>query len=173
MNIKDVPRALGINKTGEMSRNKAYVVDIEDMDEFGKVYMSTVGCGIVYGKLSGSEKPPVTNTTTTVTSTTTTTTSKTTSSATSTTTTSNIIIEYRYPGDANCDGKVDLADAILILQALANPNKYGIGGTAPDHLTVQGKENADCSGGSDGMTANDALAIQKYLIKLIPSLPEE
>ena len=38
MNIKDVPRALGINKTGEMSRNKAYVVDIEDMDEFGKIY---------------------------------------------------------------------------------------------------------------------------------------
>ena len=90
-----------------------------------------------------------------------------------TTTASNIIIEYRYPGDANCDGKVDLADAILILQALANPNKYGLGGTAPDHLTVQGKENADCSGDSDGMTANDALAIQKYLIKLIPSLPEE
>ncbi len=146
---------------------------VGDMDEFGKVYMSTVGCGIVYGKLSGSEKPPVTNTTTTVTSTTTTTTSKTASSVTSTTTTSNIIIEYRYHGDANCDGKVDLADAILILQALANPNKYGLGGTAPDHLTVQGKENADCSGDSDGMTANDALAIQKYLIKLIPSLPEE
>ncbi len=27
---------------------------VGDMDEFGKVYMSTVGCGIVYGKLAGS-----------------------------------------------------------------------------------------------------------------------
>ncbi|MCR5541994.1 MAG: 1,4-beta-glucanase [Ruminococcus sp.] len=31
---------------------------VGDMDEFGKVYMSTVGCGIVYGKLtSGSTTP--------------------------------------------------------------------------------------------------------------------
>ncbi|MBE6874933.1 MAG: 1,4-beta-glucanase [Ruminococcus albus] len=27
---------------------------VGDMDEFGKVYMSTVGCGIVYGKLTGA-----------------------------------------------------------------------------------------------------------------------
>ena len=27
---------------------------VGDMDEFGKVYMSTVGCGIVYGSLAGS-----------------------------------------------------------------------------------------------------------------------
>ncbi|MBP0977423.1 MAG: 1,4-beta-glucanase [Oscillospiraceae bacterium] len=31
---------------------------VGDMDEFGKVYMSTVGCGIVYGQISdGSPKP--------------------------------------------------------------------------------------------------------------------
>ena len=35
---------------------------VGDMDEFGKVYMSTVGCGIVYGQIAGS-KPPVTTTT--------------------------------------------------------------------------------------------------------------
>lgn len=27
---------------------------VGDMDEFGKVYMSTVGCGIVYGKIAGN-----------------------------------------------------------------------------------------------------------------------
>ena len=31
---------------------------VGDMNEFGKVYMSTVGCGIVYGELAGSEPAP-------------------------------------------------------------------------------------------------------------------
>ena len=32
-------------------------------------------------------------------------------------------------GDANCDGIVDMSDAVLIMQSLANPNKYGVNGT--------------------------------------------
>ena len=68
-------------------------------------------------------------------------------------------------GDANCDGKVNVSDAVLIMQSLANPSKY--------KLTEQGRANADCSGGSDGITNTDALAIQKYMLKLIPSLPEK
>ena len=32
---------------------------VGDLNEYGKVYMSTVGCGIVYGKLQGSEPNPV------------------------------------------------------------------------------------------------------------------
>lgn len=68
-------------------------------------------------------------------------------------------------GDANCDTKVDLSDAVLIMQSLANPSKY--------KLTEEGKKNADVSGGSDGITASDALAIQKYMLKLIDKLPEE
>ena len=39
------------------------------------------------------------------------------------------------PGDTNCDGIVELSDAILIMQALANPNKYGIDGSDLNHLT--------------------------------------
>ncbi|WP_298483488.1 dockerin type I domain-containing protein [uncultured Ruminococcus sp.] len=61
---------------------------VGDMNTFGTVYMSTVGCGIICGKLTDS-KPPVvvTSTTTTETTTTetTTTTSKTTASQTETT----------------------------------------------------------------------------------------
>ena len=41
-------------------------------------------------------------------------------------------IDVKY-GDANCDGSVDMADAVLIMQALANPNKYGLDGTAEHH----------------------------------------
>lgn len=33
-------------------------------------------------------------------------------------------------------------------------------------------KNADVSGNGDGVTNNDALAVQKYLLKLIEKLPE-
>ena len=68
------------------------------------------------------------------------------------------------------DGTVDLSDAVLIMQSLANPDKYGLKGTDENHITEQGTANADVEGG-DGMTVNDALVIQKYLLGLIPSLP--
>ena len=34
-------------------------------------------------------------------------------------------------GDANCDGRIDMSDAVLIMQSIANPDKY--------KLTDQGK----------------------------------
>ena len=132
--------------------NGNYIVG--DMDEFGKVYMSTVGCGIVYGKLSGSEPAP---------SKTTTTTAKTTTTTTSTTTAVTTTTDKNYKaGDANCDGTVELADAILIMQSLANPNKYVI--------TEQGKLNGDVDKSTTGLTSNDALKIQEFLLHKIESL---
>jgi hypothetical protein len=65
-------------------------------------------------------------------------------------------------GDTNCDGQVDMADAVLIMQALANPNKYGLNGTAENHITEQGKLNGDMNG--DGLTVGDAQAIQYRLL---------
>ena len=56
-------------------------------------------------------------------------------------------------GDANLDGDVSLADALAILQYIANANKYG--------LNDQAIANADCCGNGDGITANDALVIQQ------------
>ncbi|SEH79430.1 hypothetical protein SAMN02910265_02740 [Ruminococcus flavefaciens] len=70
-------------------------------------------------------------------------------------------------GDANCDGEVDMSDIVLIMQALANPNKYGESGTAESHLTAQGKVNADMDG--DGLTVGDAQAIQKMLLGITDS----
>ena len=67
-------------------------------------------------------------------------------------------------GDANCDSQVDLSDAVMIMQALANPNKYGLDGTAEHHLTEQGKLNGDMNG--DGLTVGDAQAIQRKLLGL-------
>ncbi|MBO4493904.1 MAG: carbohydrate-binding domain-containing protein [Ruminococcus sp.] len=67
-------------------------------------------------------------------------------------------------GDANCDGGVDMADAVMIMQALANPNKYGVSGSDEHAITNQGWINADCNGENDGVSTNDALAIQMYLL---------
>ena len=67
-------------------------------------------------------------------------------------------------GDVNCDGKVDLADAILIMQALANPNKYGLEGSYEKHITSQGQINGDVDKSVKGLTPNDALRIQEYLL---------
>ena len=59
-------------------------------------------------------------------------------------------------GDSNGDGRIDMSDAVLIMQTIANPSKY--------KLTEQGSKNADMDG--DGVTNADALAIQKKLLKL-------
>ena len=53
-------------------------------------------------------------------------------------------------GDANCDGRVTIADSVAISQSLGNPN-YA--------LSAQGKDNADCCDRGDGVNANDAKAI--------------
>jgi endoglucanase len=62
-------------------------------------------------------------------------------------------------GDANCDGKVTVADATAILQAVANKDKF--------ELKAKGKVNADVVDNGDGITAKDALAIQMIDAKLI------
>ena len=73
-------------------------------------------------------------------------------------------------GDSNCDKQVDFADVVLIMQCLANPDKYSVGNAGG--ITEQGMANGDVSSSGDGITTMDALAIQKYLLGLIPSLPE-
>ena len=73
-------------------------------------------------------------------------------------------------GDANCDGTVDMGDAVLIMQSLANPNKYGLSGSDSKHITEQGKLNGDVDDEVKGLTSNDALKIQKYLLKSIKEL---
>ena len=78
--------------------------------------------------------------------------------------------EVTVPGDANCDDGVDLSDTVMIMQALANPNKYGLNGSDKTHITEQGIKNADVIG-NNGMTTEDAGAIQRYLLHIITELP--
>jgi hypothetical protein len=74
-------------------------------------------------------------------------------------------------GDANCDGSVDMSDVVLIMQALANPDKYDVDGTSENCLTKAGRLNADVNQESPGLTTDDALVIQMYLLGLVDKLP--
>ena len=56
------------------------------------------------------------------------------------------------PGDANDDSKVNVADAVAVLQFIANKEKYP--------LNAKGTANADCDG-ITGITGSDAIYIQK------------
>ena len=59
-------------------------------------------------------------------------------------------------GDANEDGKLDMSDAVYIMQCCSNPDSY--------KLTAQGRYNADFN--DDGVTNEDALTIQKTLLEI-------
>ena len=129
------------------------------LNDFYANYASSEGSNLDGGKTSsGSTVPADDPKTTTSTSTTTTTT------VTTTSTTSIEGVSNRLYGDSNLDGEVDLSDAILIMQSLANPDKY--------QIRPELRVNADVYERGSGITANDALAIQKYLLGLLPALPE-
>ena len=84
--------------------------------------------------------------------------SGTTAPKTTTTTTVAETGEASIKGDANCDGLMNMADVVMIMQSLANPDKY--------QLSDTGRENADIIG-NDGVTNLDALQIQKILLCLV------
>lgn len=78
-------------------------------------------------------------------------------------------------GDANVDGKVGIEDAVLVMQYVANADKYGINGSDPSHMTEQGRVNADVAGGSedkggDDITSKDASRIQEHLVGKVKEL---
>ena len=107
---------------------------------------------------------PVTTTTTTTTVPATTTTTTTTVTVTTTTTPATTLPKPSLAGDANCDKTVDIADVVLIKCYIINPNEY--------KLSAQGFANADVHGSSNGLNAQDAVAIAKHILHVIPSLSE-
>ena len=64
-------------------------------------------------------------------------------------------------GDVNADGKVDISDAVLIMQYVSDPKKYP--------LTEQGKKNADCVDAGSGLNKSDATAVQMVANGTIPA----
>lgn len=66
-------------------------------------------------------------------------------------------------GDANEDGEITIADAVVIMQTLANSDEF--------KLSEQAAKNADVTGNGDGVTNKDALAIQCYIADIVKSFP--
>lgn len=64
-------------------------------------------------------------------------------------------------GDANCDGNVDISDVVLIKGHTINSEKYPL---AAPFL-------ADITGDGNGVNAQDAVALQQYLLGTVKSLP--
>lgn len=84
------------------------------------------------------------------------------------------IVTERLWGDADCDGQVLLNDAVLIMQAIGNPDAYGVNGSDATHITAEGMINADVYEYGTGLTNQDALQIQKFLIHIVDKLnPDE
>ena len=66
-----------------------------------------------------------------------------------------LLLKY---GDANCDDKINVSDAVAVLQYVANKEKYP--------LSETGIINADIDG-AEGITGTDAIVIQKVDADLI------
>lgn len=77
----------------------------------------------------------------------------------STTTTTSPDDYKRLLGDANCDGTLNISDAVITMQSLANSDEYS--------LSEQGTLNVDVINTGDGVTNIDALAIQMVIANII------
>ena len=152
-------------KTGKyigLDHQKALGNNGLSLNEFYTSYASTEGSNLDGGTVLDKAGKPVDSSTSS--GTTTTSSSKPTSEITTTTVTTattasntNNSATGLY-GDANEDGKVNISDAVLIMQSISNPSEY--------KLSKIGQSNADIVDG-DGITNKDALAIQMAEAKLI------
>ena len=79
-------------------------------------------------------------------------------------------VEVTLYGDANCDDVVNMADCVLIIQCLANPDRYGLRGSDSTAMTLQGYYNADVDVSTLGLTVDDAVKIQEYLLEKVMNL---
>lgn len=78
-------------------------------------------------------------------------------------TTGNTTSNVTLWGDADANGEIDITDVVIVAAFSGNSSK--------NQMKSQGIINADVHNNGDGITANDALAIQQYLANIIESLP--
>ena len=153
----DHERPLGLNGTGI------------SLSEFYKSYASTEGSNLDGGKKSSGGEgskvniettptPAATTTTSTTSTKPVTTTTTTTTSVTTTTVTTTPAPSARPWGDADCNGTVDVADAVLICRYAVEDQEAVI--------TDAGKLNADVTGDGNVRT-DDSVKVLRYIAMLI------
>lgn len=117
---------------------------VGDMNEFGTVYMSTVGCGIVYGKLSDSNVEPTEPTETTEAT-----------NDTEDTTESDSVTNPLY-GDVNVDGQINGSDIVVLNKYLLNAKSYPLKNSTAH-------ENADVVYDGEILTSDSSLLVAYVL----------
>ena len=125
----------------------------------------TIDSITVYTDAYGGSSTTVTTsktsaTTQKTTATTSKTTAKTTSTTKSTTQKPSDLPSASMYGDVNLDGRVDITDAVILNKAVAGAIS----------LNPQQQANADCCT-DDGVGANDAIVLLKFLVSLVKTLP--
>ena len=129
-------------------------------EKIGKFWAETLE---EYLKSSVETTTTTTTTTTETTTTTTTTTTETTTTTSETTTESTTELKLsELKGDVDCNGKVAIADAVLLARYMAEDSVT---------VTVQGLRNAELSSGGDSyqkLTAEDLIALLQILAGLNP-----
>ena len=136
------------------SGGSSFEIYVETNDESTNDFYVDYAVGAVEGtKVNGPTPSAIVTTATTTT----------TQLTTTTTTTAVPTFDTKY-GDVNKDGNVTVADAVAILQYVANKDKY--------NLDAEALDNADVYMRGDGVTAKDALSIQKLDANIIDKLPE-
>ncbi|MDY4414670.1 MAG: glycoside hydrolase family 9 protein [Ruminococcus sp.] len=78
------------------------------------------------------------------------------------TTPTNPTTDSTLKGDANCDGKVDIADVVTVASYVGNSSE--------NMISEQGIKNGDVHNSGNGLNANDSLMIQQYLAGVIKDL---
>lgn len=131
----------------------------QDVDNLKEIYTSDY-CITLDELPENLYKLSDTEPTTSATATTATATSATKETTTVTTSKSDSEILY---GDANLDKSVDIADAVAVASFVGDSKK--------NTLSADALANADVQNIGDGVTANDALAIQQFLAGSIKELP--
>ena len=152
INGKEADNSLEYLQTADINQDGK--IDIFDLIMMRK-YVINKWADPVY---SWSDKTETSSSTSTETTTSTTSTSSATTTST-TSTTAPLKPEVTLWGDTNVDGKVNISDAVLIMQSIANPDEFSV--------EEQGKLNGDVVDNGNGLTNVDALAIQYVEIKTI------
>ena len=74
-------------------------------------------------------------------------------------------------GDADGDDEVKMNDVVLVMQSISNPDKYGLTGSDDKHIDEDGQYRANVVDPENtGVTVQDALQIQKFLLEIVASL---
>ncbi len=145
---------------------------VGDMNEFGKIYMSTVGCGIIYGEVGNGEVEPTdpTEPTTETTTTEPTTTEEPTTAPTTEPT--EVVTNPPYTGneellygDVDVNGAIELADLTALSKYLLNGVIFPLKGESGNDAELAVEQSDTKYDGT--ITSADSSLLAEYILEKV------